>query len=350
MAKLTPQESGQLFATHTRLNNQMLPSIAGGEGNTTSFNIPKVRLTSKIRLLIEATVNVKHASQTSYVPTAFGPFSLIRRIGVEMNNGFNPFTVSGEQLYLYSLMRQNANILTPATSGRGKVVQGLTASAAGTNNTIRFVADLPLSLNDRDAVGLVLTQNQETTVTVNVDVDNGNKLLKSPAGYTVAISGISITPMVESFSIPAIDDAYPDLSVLKLVQASKQALPGGGLQTFKFPVGTTYRKFAFYVEDANGGVTDDSLTGDIEMLFNQADRPYKINPKILAAINHEQFGSPLPQGMYAFDLSYQGWSNYGSSRDLIDTERLTEMWLQFQTAAAGNVTVVYEQLSRMRQA
>lgn len=349
-SKTNPAVAAQLFAQMTRQNYQTLPAVAGAASSTVSFNIPKVRLTSRVRLLVEATLNVVHASNTTYTAPAFGPYKMLRKVSIDMNNGFSPFSVSGGDLYMYSLMRDNAAILTSSTSGRGKVVQGLTASSGGgTNNTVRMLVDLPLTLNDRDPVGMVLTQNQETTVTITVDIDAATALLGSTSGYTATLSNIVITPMVESFSIPATPDAFPDLSVLKLVQASKQTISGSGQQTFKLPVGTTYRKMAFFIETASGGETDANITGDIELVFNQADIPYRLNAKTLAAINHEQFGTVLPTGVYAFDFAYQGISGYANARDYIDTERLTEFWLRFNAAAAGNVTVVYETLSRLRQ-
>lgn len=345
--KITPQQAAQFFAQMTRQNYQMIPAIAGAESSTVAFQLPKVRLTSRVRFMFEATLKVTHSSATSYTAPDVGPFAVIRGVSVNLNNGFSPFKVSGKQLYMYSLLRDNASILTPTTSGRGKVVQGLTASSSGANNTIRFIADLPLTLNDRDPVSLILTQNQETTVDVSIDIGAASSLLASTSGYTAVLSNIIITPMVESFSIPAVKEAFPDLSVLKLVQGATASIPGSGIFTYKFPVGMTYRKIVFLVEDSSGGVDDADLTGDIELLLNQADRPYKINPKILAAINQEQFGVTLPAGMYAFDWSYQGIANYGGTRDYIDTERLTEFWLQFNPAAAGNLTVVYEVLSRV---
>jgi hypothetical protein len=347
-AQRNPQQAAQMFGQMTRQNFQMLPAIAAAESSTVSFNIPKVRLTSRIRVMVEATLTVTHASATTYTPAAFAPFSLLRNVSLDMNNGFKPFSVSGLQLYMYSLMTIDADVMTAQTSGRGKVVQGLTASSGGTANKVRFLIDLPLTLNDRDPVGLVLTQNQETTVTVTLDFNAASSLLASTSGYTLALSNFILTPMVESFTIPAVPDAFPDLSILKLVQSSKQVISGAGTQTFKFPVGTTFRKFAFYVEDSSGGVADTSITSDIQILFNQADNPYKINPRVLAMYNHEQFRKPLPQGMYAFDFSYQGIANYGGTRDYIETEKLTEYWLQFDVAAAGNITVVYETLSRLR--
>lgn len=347
--QVTPQQRAALFATATRQNWQMQASKSVGALETAEFTIPKVRLTSRIRLLVEAQLTVTHASNATYIPAAFAPFTAIRRVSVDMNNGFSPFSVSGTQLYLYSLMRENAAILNRQTSGRGKVVQGTAASADGAANTIRFLADLPLTLNDRDAVGLILTQNQETTVTVTVDIDSAEKLATDASGFTYELGQVKITPMVESFSIPAVQEAFPDISTLKLVQAGTKAINGAGQVNYELPTGQTYRKIAFLIENESGeGIADADLSGDIEIVLNQADTPYRVNPKVLAGINHEQFGMPLPSGLYAFDFSYQGISNYGGARDYIDTERLTEFWLRFNATQGGKITVVYETLSRLR--
>lgn len=346
----TAQERANAFAQLTRQNWQSSPAVAGADSTTIQIPIPKVRLTSKVRLMVTATLNVIHASVATYTPSAFAPFSLIRKVQVDMNNGFSPFTVSGSQLYMYSLMRNNAFTMTRANSGRGKVVQGNVASpTTGTNNTISFLADLPLTLNERDPVGLIVTQNQETTVNITIDFAAAATLGDATAGYTYALSNISVIPIVESFTVPALQTAVPDISVIKLVNASREVISGSGVKSVSLPTGTTYRKMAFFIEDAAGlGVTDASLTGNMELVFNQADTPYRLTAAQLAAINHEQFGVVLPQGMFAFDFSYQGLANYGGARDYIDTERLTEFWLRFNAAVAGNVTVVYETLSRLR--
>lgn len=346
-AKISPAQRASLFAQMTRQNIQMLPAIAGSEGGTISFTVPKTRLLSKIRLLVEATLTATHSSSTSYAPADFAPFTLLKNVRVSINNGFNPFQVSGKGLYFYNLLRDNAHILEAKTSGRGKVVQGLTASSGGTANAVRFVADLPLTLNDRDPIGLVLAQNEETVITVYVDIGTKNDIAPAVSGYTFALSNISVTPILETFSIPAIAQAYPDLSILKLVQEQVESVTATGTKTIKLPVGNTYRKLIVFIEDASGGEADSDLSGNLELLFNVVDTPYAIKPSVLAAINAEYYGYELPQGLYVFDFTYQGLANYGGARDYIDTERLTEFWFRFNAAASGTVTLVSETLAQL---
>lgn len=348
--ELTPQQRQMNFNRLTRQHYQMVADQPAAENTTISFDLAKSRLTNRVRFEVSATLTVTHAANTTYTPHPFAPFNLINRVTIDINNGFSPFTVSGRELYLYSLLDDHASALTPATSGRGSVVQGLTASAGGTANVVRFLVDLPIALNDRDSVGLLLTQNQETTVSVNVGFGAGAALVTG-AGFTVALSNLKVSPMVETFSVPPSPDALPDISVLKLVQTTKASIAGAGMQELHLPVGMTYRKLILFIEDASGnGIADSAFTNNFELVMNQADSPYRIKPSILASMNQRQFGVPLPVGAYAFDFSHNGLANYGTARDYIDTERLTEFWFRFTASAAGSVTAVYEVLSRLRTA
>ena len=351
--KVPPAVRNANFMRATRQYWQAETTIAGTPGGSVSFDLTKVRLTSRVRLLVEADLKVTHASETSFTPNDFAPYSMIRNVRVDINNGFSPFILTGKDLYMYNLLRPDAFQLQRQPSGRGKVVMGNSASSGGTTNKISFLADLPLALNDRDPQGLIITQNQALTVTVTIDFINdtqaATELGTGQAGFTYQLENIVVTPLVESFSIPPMPDAFPDTSIIKLVQSTKQSISGAGPFTLKLTTGYTYRKLVFLVTDQNGvGVSDDSMNGFIELILNQADTPYKITAKQLAKINHEQFGFPLPQGVYAFDFSYQGIANLGGTRDYLDTERLTEFWLRFNAPGAGNVSAVYEQLTVLR--
>lgn len=346
--KISPAERAMLFAQQTRQNWHPLPAVAGAASGTVSIQLPKTRLLSRVRLLVECTLNAIHSSNSTYTKGTFAPYAFLRRVSMEINSGFQPLVLSGRDLYFYNLIRNRNTNMTPATSGRGKIVQPLVSSASpGTDNAVRFLVDLPVMLNDKDPIGLMLLQNEETVVTINVDFGTAADLAPTSSGYTFAVSAITVTPLVETFSIPQLPQAFPDISILKLVNSKQETVAGAGMHTVKLPVGLTYRKLLVYLEDSSGGEADTDLTGDFEILFNQADTPYRISPKILAAINEEQFGTALPQGLYAFDLSYAGMSGYAGSRDYIDTERLTEFWFRFTAAAAGTVTCIYETLSRL---
>jgi hypothetical protein len=155
--------------------------------------------------------------------------------------------------------------------------------------------------------------------------------------------------MIETFSIPPVQDAFPDISVLKLVSSRNQKFSAASQQTLNLQVGTIYRKLVLYFEDEAGApLKDADFSGNLELVFNQADIPYSVKPSVLSAKNHSQLGFTLPDGVYVFDFSNQGIPNYGGARDYIDTERLTEFWVRFTANKAGKMTAITETLSRLR--
>lgn len=353
---VSPAQRAQSFAQMTRQHLLTRPYLAGQENNVVTFSLDKVRLTSKILLLIEGSFKVAHETAPSFTPKTFAPFDLIRSINVEINNGFKPFTLNGREVYWYNLAQENANQVAIAVEAnpadvpaRGLNYLSNAASSSGTTNYFRMSIELPFTLNERDPIGLLLTQNEETLVTVSLSFGSIADMFSSATGYTISNVAFTITPVVQSYSVPPVQSAFPDISILKLVQSTRESIAGPGQFSMKLPVGLTYRKLFLYLEDYLGaGVPDEDISGNIELIFNAADFPYQVAPKVLAVQNSVQFGMAMPTGLYVFDFSYQGTPNYGGARDYIDTERLTEFWVNVNIPYQGYITAVYELLSRLR--
>ena len=347
-SKLTPAQRNQLFAAATRQHIQKLPSHTVVAGGSISFEIPKARYMAEIILAFKGTLTATHATETAFVPATYSPYNLIKKVRAELNNGFSPFNLSGKGLALYNRMNtyqssQFANVST--ANARGAVLMEKVSSSGGTSNDFRFIVRLPVVLNDRDPVGLINVQNPQTVCTVTLDFNELTSLLTTTTGFTLA-SAITVTPTVISYSIPIIGDAQPDLSVLKLVNEQVQAIAGAGDVTVKLPVGQTYRKIGIIFEDASGGEADADI-GEFQLILNQADYPYRVDPFTLQAINQMSYGTIFNAGEFVFDFTNQGIPNLGGARDYIDTERLTEFWLRSTAAAARNITVITETLARL---
>ncbi|PAE46184.1 hypothetical protein CHH95_21770, partial [Bacillus licheniformis] len=115
----------------------------------------------------------------------------------------------------------NPDVLLPMKNERALSYIETAASASGKDARIKFQVALPLTLNDRDPVGLVLLQNEETSVTLSIDTARAQDAFALASGDTVTLKSLKITPTVETFSIPAIKEAMPDISVLKLVNEGR---------------------------------------------------------------------------------------------------------------------------------
>lgn len=349
--QLSPQDRAILFAQSTRQNFQTLPSQRVTAENTTiQFTLPKVRLLSRIMLYVEATATLSSTAGT-IATSAYSPFNILRRVALDLNNGFSPVILSGQDMMLYDRIGLDSQAYVPSTNSKANTYVENLATGPGKDNKIHFTLNIPVTLNQRDMVGLVLLQNDESSTTLSVDVDVLANAYTLNVGNSdvVTFKDLTITPMLETYSIPPIKEAFPDISVLKLLSSKKEIFQGGGSSVVKLPVGTIYRKMILkFTKDDGTPMTDADFVGNIELLFNQADIPYSVKPQILSALNHRQYNTVLPAGVYVFDYSDNGIPNYGGSRDYIDSERLTELWIRFNSNVSGNITVISETLSRLR--
>lgn len=347
--KITAQQRALLFGASTRQHWQMIGTqeVSGG-AQTVSFRVPKSRILSGFRLMVEADINVKGAAGDVAVDS-LAPYRVIRRLAVNLNNGFAPVVCSGESAAVLNMFRVHPEIIYPSTNGSSlcTVPEKFTASTAGTSNKFNFMLDIPLVLNDRDPVGMVLAQNQETAIDLEVDICNGGEILNNSA-YTVEVNSVKVVAGTITYSIPTNANAFPDMSVLKIWDDRTEVFAGSGQNHIKLPVGMIYRKLIIKLVNEDGSaMTPDQMTGNLELTLNTADIPYSISPAMLRAVNISQLGCPLPDGVYAFDFTYQGISNLGGSRDYIDCERVSEFTLRFTTPGAGKCMIISEKLSRL---
>lgn len=346
--KLTAQQRAQLFQLSTRQNLQMMAKKTTATANTTlEFQLPKARLLETIYLRIKATINVKHATATKLACDYLTKHGIIQQYKVDLNNGFSPFTISGKGMAMMAYLDRHADMFTTKDSDFSNAITEFKCSSAGTDNEFFFTIPLSVALNGRDPVGLLLLQSEQTVCDLRVSVGSASDMW-SPAelsGYTVDIKEVTVEPMLTTYSIPANSEAFPDLSILKLVQDRTDAITSAGQNIVKLSTGTIYRKLVLYFTDAEGKpMTADKFNGTIDLVFNQADCNIAVSPEMLRAVNSYHLGTDLPEGMYVFDFSD---CSYGSSRDYIDTEKLTEFWLRFNSANTGKVRVVSECLSRL---
>lgn len=346
--KLTAQQRAMLFGAATRQHFQMLgqQEVTGG-AQTVTFRVPKARIMQSVKLMVEGTINTKGAAAVDLGKLDI--YKVLRRVSIDFNNGFNPVVVSGEEMALVNMLYPNPGMILPAADDTTlcKCPAQLAATSGGSDTAFAFMLDLPLSINYRDPVGLVLAQNAETNIDVYADIANPNAVINAKAGYTCEYGSLKITPMVTSFSIPSDSRAFPDMSVLKIVDSRNEAFTAG-MSYIKLPVGMIYRKLILKFENTDGTPMNiDDITSNIELVLNTADVPYSISPKMLKAVDKMQAGITFPDGCYYFSFDFQGVNGYGGSRDYIDAERITEFAVRFNTAVAGKLTIVSEKLSRL---
>lgn len=357
--QLDPTQRALNFSAFTRQFRQVKPSITKAPGEKFSIDIDKVDLVSKVRLLCTATLTAVHAANTSYTPADQAPYPLLESVKVSANLAYTPWETSGLGASQLMRFRNAPGYLDPVipaakdpanANKRVWTYLGTEAAAGGgAVNQIFTMYDLPLSVNDRDPVGLVMAQNQQTTIKIEGRICTVDDIAPAAAGYTFTLSNVTITPVIETFTIPPGDENVPDTSVVKVVQEQTDTTTAGDYR-FKLPIGPTYRRIAWRLTTAAGAVVDDAdLTGDVELILNRDTKPLILPGAVLQRLYQEQTnGGVLPRGMWGFDFTTQGLMNYGGVRDLLDTDGMTQVEIRIRHAQALNITVVYEGLEVMK--
>lgn len=370
--ELTASQKAQLFAMSTRQNMHMLSrETVSQTPATVKFTLPKSRLLSSLIVTMEFDLFVSTAKTVEYCRKPVDEIAkLVRRISLDLNNGFAPFTVSGEDLALYNLVDVNGDCWGNTNIDPQKSRNNDYNLSIGSSNftRIRLTFELPVTLNGRDPVGLILLQNDQTNVTLTIDFgnvtdifENGGDVGSNETGEgelttmdssyfrPELYSNITVDVASVTYSIPANANAYPDLSVLKLVNGRSDSLPSAGQHVIKLSTGTIYRKILFKITDEYGkAVNPGGITAPFELVFNQADVNYSVSAGMLRIINEKTLGHALPAGVYMFDFSNAGsFTNFGGTRDYIDTANLSEFWLRFSSNSRGKIEIITECLSRL---
>src|SRR5215510_1386422 len=138
------------FVANTRRKIVQLPTqtrpVGGG---TTSINLPKTGLLAAIVVAIRGSI-----AGTLTVPNALGMASIISRVRLTLNSGIDIFNVSGAG-YHY-LLREALESEYTDIAGQSNARSAVTAAAFNLDMLI------PVAINMRDPLGLILLQNEQT--------------------------------------------------------------------------------------------------------------------------------------------------------------------------------------------
>lgn len=349
--QLSPQERANNFALATRQYIQTLPDVTFADGQSVSFSIPKVRFLQKITLMVKGTFKTSHASKTTFTKSVFDKYNLIKQIRMTVNGSMNPYQISGQMLKIYNDIYDFTNDrLEESDVFKTEVLENV-VSVSGTTNKVKFALDLPVTINDRDTVGIIMAQSDQTNINITIDFDSIKKIM-TDTDINVSDVNIVVTPVVETYSIPPVAEAIPDYSILKLVNQQVQNVVSAGEMTIDLQTALTYRKLFVYVaKDTNLTPMEHEKIQKFSLVFNQADIPYNVSADYVALKNRRDYQGSVPLGCYVFDFSSQGIANYGGAKNYIDTERMTSLQLKaaFQDIV-GNSNYIYivgEKLARL---
>jgi len=312
------------FVANTRRKIVQIPTqtrpVGGG---TTSINLPKTGLLAGIVLAIRGSV-----AGTLTVPNPLGFASIINRVRVTLNSGIDIFNVSGAG-YNY-LLREVVESEYIDVSGQNNARSAVTAAAF---NLDMYV---PIAINMRDPLGLILLQNEQTLLTLNIDWTADTPVA---TGATVTATAV---PYLELFTVPVDPQDFPPINIIHQTLEDQQAISGAQDWVYNWPRGNTYLQVLHGVGIGAAG-TDGFSKAQIRV--NQSDYLQSTDIPYLDLEFRKLRGRARPAGGLFFDLlGTSGLGNYGLTRDVFNSSLVTDLASVITTGAAYTAYNVRRQL------
>jgi hypothetical protein len=328
------------FIDATRQNFTELPAQTVPEQGRVYFQLPKVGLLSRMFLHIQGTANVTLGTGTA-VLSERTLFNLIKRIRLVANSGASIFDVSGYGTYLINTLSRKNSIPTdsPVDTGIKTLIHSAGVSAG--SNVWNAILEIPIAINERDPIGMVLLQNNATQLVLEVDFNPvyGVTDIIAPikvTGNAVAEFTGKVGVMMEYFTVPRNAEDYPALNVVHQWLEQSDAISSAGVFNKSLMRGNTYMKLLHFAT-INGALN----TADVErlrILYNQSEVPYTIDQITQLFLQRQRYGRDLPKGLFVHDwYMSNGLVGLGNSRDFINSANVTEFQSEVSIKAGTNV-------------
>lgn len=321
-----PQPLG--FNAATRLSRVVLPTMVKPTGGgATAIQLPKTALLARLYLLITGTV-----TGTVTTPNPLGFASVVRRVRLTINSGVDIFNVSGPG-YHYLLRNFHNIYFDPFPSSNARSV--ITA----TTFDVSILVDV--MLNQRDAVGLIMLQNEQTVVTLTIEWES-DTVIVSAGGATTAATCV---PVMETFAVPQDPANWPNVNVVHSLIEDTQAVSAAGDFTYVWPRGNTYLAIYHALGIAATGATN--AFNRLRLRVNQSNflEDYTTIPQALDVIYNMNHPAVRITGTAVFDfMGDAGLGAFGLSRDMINSGALTDIATVITATGAGTLYSIRRQL------
>lgn len=328
------------FIDATRQNFTQLPAQAYTNEGRLYFDLPKVGLLSRLFLTVKGTMTVTPGTGSATLGERKA-FNMIKRIRLIANSGASIFDVSGYGTYLINNVLRKANEIKDSVVDEGIDAEVYGAGVASGANAWKFGLEIPIAINERDPIGLVLLQNNATQLTLEIEFNPvyGANAVIAPivvTGDAVASFAGNVGVMMEYFTVPRTKEDYPALNVVHQWLEQQDAIASAGAWNKALLRGNTYMRMIHYVTLNNALNTTD--VDKLRVLYNQSEVPYTIDKLPQLFLQRSRYGKDLPKGTFVHDwYMSSGQVGLGTSRDFINSANVTEFQSEVTLASGASV-------------
>lgn len=310
------------FLSNARRKVTQLPTMTRpAAGGVTTLQLPDSGILAGIFLGISVVL--------AGAPGAANPLGVataINNVRLKTNGGNDVFNASGvEYHYLIQQMLESSYFVAQGQNA------GNSAVAAGTFNLDMYI---PVQINLRDPVGLIMLQDQESIVTL--DVDWAPAIVLDSGGVLTVTSGTCQVHMVY-FDVPANPQDLPAFNTLHQILTDTRTLTGAIEHRVRIQTGGKYLQIA---HGFGIGVTPADSFSRFRTMVNQSIQLEEWSTVGLTQLHRYLYGRARPLGgIYVDYMGTSGLGNFGSVRDLLDSWNITQYEHLVTSTAAGSVTL-----------
>jgi hypothetical protein len=258
---------------------------------------------------------------------ALGKCSIIKEVRLVINGRVDVARFSGPQYHwLIREMLEEYDDVGAHTDGRSAVALGA------------FTLDMfiPVAINARDMPGLLLLQNEQTEVVLTVEFEEDANVAPN------AVVTATVIPELELFTVPVDKEDWPPLNIVHSLIAETQVVSGAGLVTYFWPRGNSYLQMIHGLGFGIGGAD-----GWSQLVCRAAGNQsfMDVIPGILDGEFTRWRGRARPVGVIPVDmLGSSGLGSYGSVRDVIYSQAITNLKSEITATGAGTLHSVRREL------
>lgn len=347
------------FRQMTQRQFNQLSTVSYNAGALQTFRLPETGLGSRLYINIKGVLNVNLGTGTCALSN-LGIRNLIARLSVKLNDGTILYEMQGFQTKIPNMLEnetdpENTMVSRGYTGSTPFTAPAPGATLATQTYNVNFTIEVPFINNEKDMLGLILLQNGTTQATVEMQfnpltgADAISSLLKITGNATASWNSITITPVLEFYSLPNVPQKdlmtllKPYLSWMSQWKSEYEAVSSPAQYNKKLERGSVYTRIAHSLIQNYSPISTAYTSFNIRMKGSEI--PLTIPLDIQLYMQRRNYSVDLPDGLIVHDLDRAfGITEFGDERDYIDSRALTELIsvVNFdQSQTFGNGSYIY---------